>query len=67
MDLRPLVDRAYAGEAIFFDDMRLVMERSGAPEETYFSFAYTPIRREGGAIDGFYCPCIETTRQVLNG
>ncbi|MGI4795799.1 MAG: PAS domain S-box protein, partial [Janthinobacterium lividum] len=66
-DLQPLVDRAYAGESVFLDDMRLVMERSGFPEETYFSFAYTPIRREGGVIDGFYCPCIETTRQVLNG
>ena len=65
-DLQPLVDRAYAGESVSFDDMRLVMERSGTPEETYFSFAYTPIHREGGAIDGFYCPCIETTRQVLN-
>ncbi|MGI4802703.1 MAG: PAS domain S-box protein [Janthinobacterium lividum] len=66
-DIRPLVDRAYAGSPVFLDDMKLVMERKGTPEETYFSFAYTPIRREGGAVDGFYCPCIETTRQVLNG
>ncbi|MGI4796696.1 MAG: PAS domain S-box protein [Janthinobacterium lividum] len=65
-DLQMLVDRAYAGEAVLFDDMRLVMERSGSPKETYFSFAYTPIPREGGVIDGFYCPCTETTRQVLN-
>ncbi|RYY10001.1 MAG: PAS domain S-box protein, partial [Alphaproteobacteria bacterium] len=41
------------------------MERNGAPEETWFSFAYTPIQHEGGGVDGFYCPCIETTRQVL--
>jgi len=65
-DLHPLMNRAYAGESVFLDDMRLVMERKGVPEETYFSFAYTPIRREGGAIDGFYCPCLETTRQVQN-
>ncbi|RYE95152.1 MAG: PAS domain S-box protein, partial [Oxalobacteraceae bacterium] len=64
-DLRPLVDQAYAGSSVFFDDMKLIMERNGGPEETYFSFAYTPIQQEGGGTDGFYCPCIETTRQVL--
>ena len=66
-DLQPLVDRAYAGSPVFLDDMKLVMERKGTPEETYLSFAYTPVHGEGGVIDGFYCPCIETTRQVLNG
>ena len=65
-NLKPLVEQAYAGSSVYLDDMKLVMERTGVPEETYFSFAYTPIRREGGAVDGFYCPCIETTRQVLN-
>jgi PAS domain S-box-containing protein len=65
-DLKPLVDQAYAGRSVFIDDMKLVMERNGVPEETYFSFSYTPVRRDGGAVDGFYCPCIETTRQVLN-
>ncbi|MGI4799854.1 MAG: PAS domain-containing protein, partial [Janthinobacterium lividum] len=65
-DLQPLVDRAYAGSPVFLDDMKLVMERKGTPEETYFSFAYTPVHGEAGTIDGFYCPCIETTRQVRN-
>ena len=64
-DLRSLVEQTYNGTPVFMDDMKLMLESSGQCEERYFSFAYTPIRHEGGAIDGFYCSCNETTRQVL--
>ena len=64
-DLRPIVDKAYSGEAVHMDDIELILERRGYPEETHFSFSYTPIRGTGGTIDGFFCPCTETTAQVL--
>lgn len=64
-DLRPLVEEAYAGSPVHMDDITLVMERRGFPEETHFSFSYTPIRVEGGAVAGFFCPCNEITGQVL--
>jgi len=64
-DLRPLVEDAYAGRATHTDDIMLMMERNGYPEETHFAYSYTPIRREGGTVDGFFCACIETTSQVV--
>ncbi|WP_404384549.1 HWE histidine kinase domain-containing protein [Caenispirillum salinarum] len=64
-DLRPIAERAYAGEPLHMDDIQLVMMRRGYPEETHFSFSYTPVRDEGGAVQGFFCPCLETTEQVF--
>ncbi|EKV28126.1 Phytochrome, two-component sensor histidine kinase [Caenispirillum salinarum AK4] len=64
-DLKPIVARAYAGEALHMDDIQLVMVRRGYPEEAHFSFSYTPVCDEDGAVLGFFCPCLETTEQVL--
>ncbi|MBB5693109.1 PAS domain S-box protein [Muricoccus pecuniae] len=64
-ELAPLVARALSGTPVHMDDITLVMERNGYPEETHFSFSYTPIRGEGGRVDGIFCPCTETTRRVL--
>ena len=63
-DLVPIVNSAYSGTPVHMDEIRLMMERNGYPEETYFSFSYTPVRAEGGAIDGFFCACNEITGQV---
>ena len=64
-DLGPIVDQAYRGEPVHMDDITLWMERRGYPEETHFAFSYTPIRAEGGAVQGFFCACTETTAQVM--
>ena len=64
-DLIPIVDRAYAGAPVHMDDILLMMERKGYREETHFAFSYTPVRTEGGQIDGLFCACTEITEQVL--
>ncbi|WP_114948569.1 hybrid sensor histidine kinase/response regulator [Microvirga calopogonii] len=64
-DLRPIVEQAYSGEPVHMDDITLIMERRGYPEEAHFSFSYTPVRDESGAIAGFFCPCTEITGQVM--
>ena len=65
-DLGPLVEQIYAGQAVHMDDISLVLERHGFPEETHFAFSWTPVRDDvTGAIAGFFCPCTETTRQVV--
>jgi PAS domain S-box-containing protein len=64
-DLRPLVDEVAAGRSVHMDDITLVMERHGHPEETHFAFSYTPVRDGVGQVAGIFCPCTETTRQVL--
>ncbi|MDQ4136333.1 MAG: PAS domain S-box protein, partial [Pseudomonadota bacterium] len=64
-DIYPLVERALAGEATFHENLPLTMLRKGFEELTYFTFSYSPVRDEGGAVAGLFCACTETTGQVL--
>jgi PAS domain S-box-containing protein len=64
-DLLPIVEQAYGGKSVHMDDITLIMERRGYPEETHFSFSYTPVQDESGAIAGFFCPCTEITGQIM--
>ncbi|MEZ0166534.1 SpoIIE family protein phosphatase [Kineococcus sp. LSe6-4] len=63
-DLAPLFAQARTGEAVSFEDMPLVMDRHGHPEETYFTFSYSPVRDDDGEIAGVMDIAAETTRQV---
>jgi len=62
-DLVPIVDRALAGGSVHMDDIGLVLERHGFPEEAHFAFSYTPVHDAGG-VAGFLCVCSETTVKV---
>lgn len=42
-----------------------IMERNGYPEETYFTFSYSPISEDGG-VGGVFCACTEDTRRVID-
>lgn len=64
-DLVPLFGRVFAGEPVHMDDIALVLDRRGRPEEAHFAFSYTPVRDERGEVAGLFCPCTETTAQVL--
>lgn len=65
IDIKPLVDRALGGKPTFNENMHLVMERSGFPEDTWYTFSYSPVRDESGGVGGMFCACQETTSQVL--
>jgi PAS domain S-box-containing protein len=60
-----LMDRVFEGEPIHMDDLTLTLHRNGYPEETHFSFSYTPVPDEGGSIVGLFCACTETTDRVI--
>lgn len=53
------------GEAAFLTDSRMFLDRNGYLEETFFTFSYSPIRDESGAIAGVFHPVTEATRLVL--
>jgi PAS domain S-box-containing protein len=59
-----LMDRVFAGEPIQMDDLALTLYRNGYPEETHFSFSYTPVPDDHGNIIGLFCACTETTGRV---
>ena len=65
--VEPILSRAYAGEATHRDDITFTMHRNGYPEETHFSFGYTPVRVEDGTVAGMFCACSETTATVRAG
>src|SRR5689334_4689657 len=53
------------GESTWSDDRLLLLERRGFPEECYFTFSYSPIRDESGAIAGVFTAVAETTSHVI--
>ncbi|WP_412758560.1 hybrid sensor histidine kinase/response regulator [Methylobacterium radiotolerans] len=65
-DIHPLIARAMAGEPVHRTDMHLVMTRKGHPEDTYWTFAYSPLR-DGPEVVGFLDIAFETTAGVLAG
>jgi PAS domain-containing protein len=64
-DISPLIASAMAGDATYREDLPLVMNRRGFDEETWFTFSYSPVRDEDGAIAGMFCAVAETTRKVV--
>ena len=64
-DIEPLFDRVFAGQSVHMDDIGLVLERNGQPEEAHFAFSYTPVRDEAGGVLGLFCTCTDTTAQVF--
>ena len=63
-DISPLIDAALAGRSTYHEDLPLVMNRKGFDEHTRFTFSYSPMRDEHGAIAGMFCACTETTGRV---
>ena len=64
-EVGPLAERALAGEAVWQDDLPLLMRRNGYDEETWFTFSYSPALDETGKVAGIFCACTETTEKVL--
>jgi PAS domain S-box-containing protein len=54
------------GIATWDEALLLILERSGAPEETYHTFSYSPLRGDGGAIEGLMCVVSEETERVIS-
>ncbi|MGZ5201882.1 MAG: ATP-binding protein [Telluria sp.] len=65
----PIARRAFDGEASYFEDMPITVQRHGYPEQTWYSFSYSPVRDESGAVGGILCTVFETTGKVqaING
>lgn len=64
-DIEPLVTKAMAGQATWFENYHLVMERNGYREDTWWNFSYSPTRDDDGAIVGMLNVTSEMTPTVL--
>jgi len=63
--ISPIVQRTLAGEGSWHEDLMIPMQRHGYREDAWFSFSYTPVHDESGAIAGMFCAATETTGKVL--
>jgi len=64
-EISPLVDAALSGNSQKLTDMRLDLTREGIPEESYWTFTYSPAFDDNGQINGMLCVTGETTARVL--
>src|SRR5215831_8891614 len=53
------------GESTYDEALLLLMARHGYPEETYFTFAYSPLPDDHGKVSGLFCAVTEQTQQII--
>ncbi len=63
--MAPLARRVLDGESLFFENFQVTLERNGYPEQAWFTFSYSPLRGEDGAVLGLLCTVVEVTDKVL--
>ena len=63
--IRPIAEQALAGKATYIEHFPLTIERSGSPEQAWFTFCYSPIRDGQGRVVGMLDTVTETTETVL--
>ena len=54
-----------SSEGTYDEALPLIMERKGFPEETYFTFSYSPIHDDEGNKCGIFCPVTEETERII--
>ena len=65
-DIAPLLETAMGGDrGTYVESQLLIMERNGYPEETYYTFSYSPIPDDDGGVGGIICANSDDTLRVL--
>ncbi len=65
-DIGPMLSRAMdENEGTYVEDQLLIMERNGYPEETYYTFSYSPIPADDGTVGGIFCANSDDTQRVI--
>ncbi|SFB57096.1 GAF sensor hybrid histidine kinase [Rhizobium sp. NFR07] len=66
-DIGPMLATAMGGhEGTYVEEQLLIMERNGYPEETYYTFSYTPIPDDDGTPGGIICANTDDTQRVVS-
>jgi PAS domain S-box-containing protein len=65
--ISPQIDAVMArGESTWNTNQLVPINRNGKLEEVYWTYSYSPVRDETGAVRGTLVVCSETTEQVLS-
>jgi signal transduction histidine kinase/CheY-like chemotaxis protein len=64
--MTPRLAQAMGGvEGFYVEDELLIMERNGYPEETYYTFSFSPIPDDDGSVGGIFCANTDDTQRVI--
>jgi PAS domain S-box-containing protein len=62
----PMLDTALGGDqGTYVESQLLIMERNGYPEETYYTFSYSPIPTDNGGVGGIFCANSDDRQRVI--
>jgi PAS domain S-box-containing protein len=53
-------------EGTYDEALLLIMERNGYPEETYYTFSYSPVPNDQGDTGGIICANTEDTQRIIS-
>jgi len=66
-DIEPLLHKVMEhDEGTYVEAQLLIMERNGYPEETYYTFSYTPIPGDDGRTAGMFCANTDDTERIIS-
>mgnify|MGYP001545485884 CR=1 FL=1 len=63
--IKDRIAAAMAGESSYSEAELLVMRRNGYPEETYYTFSFSPVPDEDGRVGGLVCANTDDTERVI--
>ncbi|HKH59666.1 MAG TPA: ATP-binding protein [Flavitalea sp.] len=67
-DIEPMLKQVMEkNEGTYVESQLLIMERNGYPEETYYTFSYTPIPGDDGSTAGMICANTDDTDRIISG
>ena len=52
-------------EGTYDESLLLIMERYGYPEETYYTFSYSPVPGDQGGVGGIICANTDDTQRII--
>jgi PAS domain S-box-containing protein len=52
-------------EGTYDEALLLIMERNGYPEETYYTFSYSPVPNDEGGVGGILCANTDDTQRII--
>lgn len=66
-DIDPMLKKVMEDdEGTYVESQLLIMERNGYPEETYYTFSYTPIPGDDGGTAGMICANTDDTERIIS-
>jgi signal transduction histidine kinase len=65
-EVGPRARSAIVGNTGTYDEaLGLIMERNGYPEETYYTFSYSPVPNDEGGTGGILCANTDDTQKII--